>query len=971
MPDIDPCIWPRVPGYDSDSSDDEAEFIPDVTKRLDLVRQVLAHRWVDPQLLKFAPVARRSGGVATPVKKYIPRSGGAALSTPPKFRLETHSTAAILRETFLANGLSQTDGQEHCIQWSGPGMSDSAYMGLHEHQRVNHFPGSTELTRKDRMAVHLSGMAEAFGSDCFDFIPETYVLPSQVGEFLETYEKKPGSLWIVKPNNACCGRGVFLLRDISDLPLSELSVVSRYVEDPLLIQGLKFDLRIYVVVTQYDPLRAYVYREGLARFASAPYSTDVEHLQDAYRHLTNYSVNKKSPMFMENKEVNADNVGHKWSLSALNKHLKYMGVDAKLMWSRIMDLVVKTLFAVEPHIGSRAREATVHNGVCFELYGFDVLVDSQLKPWILEVNLSPSMQADSPLDWQVKSALLSDTFNLVGVCHADWSMVAKSKAHGDAIRKARSQKQLIKTRSESSFSGLGAVASAAAANARVNRANTVSGADSMKAGVDAAAVVLDKLNETQLKVLARSLQEGTRHENFIPLYPTRAAVEHYRYITEVSGPKARKIGALRYAAKLIPKQMVASVLFGPLPTCSGASRLNRTMSVSSISAETRRLRQSGQSNRAEAVFNSGQDDLEDDGEDETSPMEASMTEDPAESPEQHKVDRASAIEALRSLEAGLCRQILMLEYLVRIVNACESLSGAERASLAQSAAYSRLYNFQKGLQAAKQLIVSNYDSSGESDSDGGGIVDDIASACKQSLNSFFKVQWAQEGLQACRPKNLVCKHRGALAEQLPPRLVQRAGSTRTFELLSTLGCNDLEALLLDPTNPPGFRKAMEPLVTREAPTGTARVSSSNRKRRPPRPLVPCTPLGELLRARSRRSQSGAGSHRSANSNSFLTSLVDNSDANQSTDISPTSSSPHSTFHIERCQSQLLRSNDGSPAQHFQSVGLLPSLTKDAAGGLHFPHVGRPRSHSKMFGNASIPILAHSTAALMARVDIEL
>ena len=50
-----------------------------------------------------------------------------------------------------------------------------------------------------------------------------------------------------------------------------------------------------------------------------------------------------------------------------------------------------------------------------QIPGFDVLVDNELKPWLLEVNLSPSMQADSPLDWQIKGSLLADTFNLVGI----------------------------------------------------------------------------------------------------------------------------------------------------------------------------------------------------------------------------------------------------------------------------------------------------------------------------------------------------------------------------------------------------------------------------------------------------------------------------------------------------------------------------------------------------------------------------
>ena len=129
------------------------------------------------------------------------------------------------------------------------------------------------------------------------------------------------------------------------------------------------DLR-YVLVTSYEPLRAYVYREGLVRFACRPYSKDPEHLSDAYRHLTNYSINKGSATFVENSEVQADNVGHKWSFSALNRHLKCTGVDVELMWSRIMDVIMKSLLAVEPVIGARTKATACHSHNCFELYGF-------------------------------------------------------------------------------------------------------------------------------------------------------------------------------------------------------------------------------------------------------------------------------------------------------------------------------------------------------------------------------------------------------------------------------------------------------------------------------------------------------------------------------------------------------------------------------------------------------------------------
>ena len=56
---------------------------------------------------------------------------------------------------------------------------------------------------------------------------------------------------------------------------------------------------------------------------------------------------------------------------------------------------------------------------CFEVFGFDILLDSDLKPWVLEVNLSPSLSADSPLDLTIKQNLLVDTWNLCGIRRFD------------------------------------------------------------------------------------------------------------------------------------------------------------------------------------------------------------------------------------------------------------------------------------------------------------------------------------------------------------------------------------------------------------------------------------------------------------------------------------------------------------------------------------------------------------------------
>ena len=101
----------------------------------------------------------------------------------------------------------------------------------------------------------------------------------------------------MKPAASSRGRGIYIIDDIQDVSLDETVVVSKYISNPLLINGHKFDLRIYVTVTSFDPLRVYIYREGMARFASEPY-TNGKTKGNKYVHLTNYSINKKNDNYI-------------------------------------------------------------------------------------------------------------------------------------------------------------------------------------------------------------------------------------------------------------------------------------------------------------------------------------------------------------------------------------------------------------------------------------------------------------------------------------------------------------------------------------------------------------------------------------------------------------------------------------------------------------------------------------------------
>jgi tubulin polyglutamylase TTLL1 len=76
------------------------------------------------------------------------------------------------------------------------------------------------------------------------------------------------------------------------MPLKEAYVISRYLDNPMLIGGKKFDLRIYVLVTSYRPLRVYQYVHGFARFCNAKYNNDMGDLDNPFIHLTNVAIQK-------------------------------------------------------------------------------------------------------------------------------------------------------------------------------------------------------------------------------------------------------------------------------------------------------------------------------------------------------------------------------------------------------------------------------------------------------------------------------------------------------------------------------------------------------------------------------------------------------------------------------------------------------------------------------------------------------
>ena len=106
-----------------------------------------------------------------------------------------------------------------------------------------------------------------------------------------------------------------------------------------------------MTITGVNPLRIFLYEEGLARFATEIYEEPTyENIDDEFMHLTNYSINKRSENFVKNKDEDGDDVGHKRSLTATFTALEENGIDTDGLWDKIKDIIVKTIITIEPFL---------------------------------------------------------------------------------------------------------------------------------------------------------------------------------------------------------------------------------------------------------------------------------------------------------------------------------------------------------------------------------------------------------------------------------------------------------------------------------------------------------------------------------------------------------------------------------------------------------------------------------------------
>ena len=285
---------------------------------------------------------------------------------------------------------------------------------INKYQKVFNHIGCDFFSKKDLLYTIFKSQKELFPND-YNFMKETYLYPEDKEIILKkfgNYKINKNNLWIVKPKIGNTGKGVHLFKSLDDE--SNEFLISKYLTNPHLINGKKYDLRIYVLVTGLKPLKIYINKEGLARISAEKFSLNEENYNNKFVHLTNTGVNKFSKEYVYAHDFNSENA-NKLSLHTYQKYISKEKANYDLIWKKIKDIAIKTVIAAHKNLVEKLNEFNLNDQSFFNLYGYDIIIDDKYEPYLLEVNRRPDMYIFDKMDKIVKEKIFVDTLNIVGI----------------------------------------------------------------------------------------------------------------------------------------------------------------------------------------------------------------------------------------------------------------------------------------------------------------------------------------------------------------------------------------------------------------------------------------------------------------------------------------------------------------------------------------------------------------------------
>ncbi|KAM5335674.1 protein monoglycylase TTLL8 [Glossophaga mutica] len=294
-----------------------------------------------------------------------------------------------------------------------------AYLGQLEHEDIDVSEDAAtgltedewqELTQQYYSLVH----GDAFISDSRNHLSRCQALLSRISAVSpQTEIDGLRNIWIVKPAAKSRGRDIVCMDRVEDIlelvAADHLSakdnrwVVQKYIETPLLIYDTKFDIRQWFLVTDWNPLTIWFYKESYLRFSTRRFSLDN---LDGAVHLCNNSVQRR----LRNDEGRSPLLPphNMWTSTAFREYLRRKGrgsVWGGVIYPSMKRAVTHAMKVAQDHVEPRKGS--------FELYGADFVLGRDFRPWLIEINSSPTMHASTPVTARLCAQVQEDTIKVV------------------------------------------------------------------------------------------------------------------------------------------------------------------------------------------------------------------------------------------------------------------------------------------------------------------------------------------------------------------------------------------------------------------------------------------------------------------------------------------------------------------------------------------------------------------------------
>ena len=236
------------------------------------------------------------------------------------------------------------------------------------------------------------------------YIPKVKSLLDALKQYLPQYELNGfRNIWILKPSNLSRGRGVTCVDSLEPIEESLNAtndtgvIVQKYIENPLIINKRKFDIRQWVLVTSLNPLTIWMWKEPYLRFGAEDYIMD--DLNNIYSHLTNNSIAKHSEQYKKEKNFEGD----MWTCFDF---AKYIGQEKwEEIHEKIKNAIICSFYAIHQEIFQRTNS--------HELYGYDFMIDENYNVYLIEVNASPALDYSTKITEMLVKDMVKDLIELV------------------------------------------------------------------------------------------------------------------------------------------------------------------------------------------------------------------------------------------------------------------------------------------------------------------------------------------------------------------------------------------------------------------------------------------------------------------------------------------------------------------------------------------------------------------------------